>query len=141
MHRLWPWLAQLQGQREVTDSIAAIASCRRVTGAVRFLLESTRDRLARLRAGFDEFWGDISHESFSRLNREIQDNQNSMAAVLCGLSIKLRDWSKTFPDAGAASPSARLKYVMTTLEPGLQRLTDVENDARAKIGMKPADNF
>ena len=141
VHRFWPWLAHLQAQREVTDSIAAIASCRRVAGAVKFLLESTRDRLARFRAGFDEFWGDIGQESFSRLNREIQDNQNSMAAVLCGLSIKLRDWSKTFPDADAASPSVRVKYVMTKLEPGLQNLTSLENDARGKIGMKPADHF
>ncbi|MEZ0224331.1 MAG: hypothetical protein ACAH83_07260 [Alphaproteobacteria bacterium] len=135
INRFWLWLAELKTQREVTTSAGAMESCRKVMGALRFLFISTRERLAKFRNEFEMFWSDMNRESFERLRKEIEDNHISMGAVLCGLSVKMRDWSSTFPDGRAVGPSTRVQYVMGELEPGLEQLMALENKARQEIGM------
>jgi hypothetical protein len=138
INRFWLWLADLKTEREVAASAGAMASCRKVMGSLRFLFISTRERLTQFRSAFDSFWTDMTNESFKRLTREIEDNHVAMGAVLCGLSVKIRDWSKVFPDDRAAGPASRVHYVISQLEPGLEKLTDLENDSRKKVGLRPA---
>jgi hypothetical protein len=135
INRFWLWLADLKTQREVTTSAGAMESCRKVMGALRFLFISTRERLTKFRSEFEMFWSDMNRESFERLRQEIEDNHLSMGAVLCGLSVKMRDWSDTFPDGRIVGPSTRVQYVMGELEPGLEQLMALENKARQEIGM------
>lgn len=135
INRFWLWLADLKGQREVATSAGAMESCRRVMGALRFLFISTRERLAKFRSEFEMFWSDMNKESFTHLRKEIEDNHLSMGAVLCGLSVKMRDWSNAFPEGRAAGPTTRVQYVMAELEPGLEQLMTMENSARQQIGM------
>ncbi|TAL30989.1 MAG: hypothetical protein EPN97_11680 [Alphaproteobacteria bacterium] len=134
LNRFWLWLAELKSPRSGA-SAAALAACGRVTVIVRNLFTSTRDRQNKFRASFESFWRDMNPESFQRLRQQIEDNHSSMGAVLCGLGVKMRSWSAAFPDNNTGSPAARTAYVTSELEPGLDALMTIENDARFRLGM------
>ena len=135
INRFWLWLGDLRTHREVNSSPRTLASCKKVEESLRFLSTSIRERLTKFQGGFDLFWGDINKDSFSTLRSEIVENHAGMGAVLCGLVVKMRHWSEEFPDNAVGSPSKRSQFVMTELEPGLENLKQMENEARERIGL------
>lgn len=128
--RFWPWLAELKSHREVASSQSALMSCRRVEEALKFLCQSVEERLTEFRGSFETFWRNMNKKSFERLRRQIEGNHPGMGAVLCGVTVKMRDWSKNFPDNNTGGIATRLKHVTGKMEPGLAQLKDSENDAR-----------
>jgi len=135
INRFWMWLAELRTQREVATAHRTLASCKRVEDSLRFLSTSIRERLTKFQGGFESFWGDINKDSFEKLRKEIEENHAGMGAVLCGLVVKMRHWSHEFPDNAIGSPAKRTQYVVTELEPGLEILKTMENEARERIGL------
>ncbi|MEZ0223192.1 MAG: hypothetical protein ACAH83_01450 [Alphaproteobacteria bacterium] len=135
INRFWLWLGDLRGKREVASSARTSASCRKVEESLRFLSGSIRERLGRFRGSFESFWGDMNPQSFEKLRREIEDNHVGMGAVLCGLVVKMHNWSQAFPDNEVGGPATRAQYLVSEMEPGLEHLKEMENDARARIGL------
>lgn len=135
INRMWMWLGELRQQREIAASPRMVSTNRKVEESLRFLTSSIRERLAKFQAGFDSFWTDINRDAFIRLRREIEENHVGMGAVLCGLVVKVRSWSAEFPDNTKGGPSTRAQYVMTEMEPGLDRLRTQEAEARQHIGL------
>lgn len=131
------WTHELKGLRDVSSSPQTMASCRKVEDALKFLSTSIRERLARFQTGFESFWTDINRESFVRLRAQIEENHSSMGAVLCGLLVKMRCWAKEFPDNSVGGPAKKAKFVMTELEPGIEKLKLMETEARTKLGLAP----
>lgn len=135
INRFWLWLGELRTHREVSASPRTLASCKKVEESLRFLSTSIRERLTKFQTGFDLFWGDINKDSFATLRNEIVENHAGMGAVLCGLVVKMRHWSEEFPDNAIGSPAKRAQFIMTELEPGLENLKEMENEARERIGL------
>jgi hypothetical protein len=135
INRFWLWLGDLRTQREVASSPRTLASCKKVEDSLRFLSTSIRERLAKFQNGFELFWGDINKQSFMKLRSDIEENHAGMGAVLCGLVVKTRNWSLEFPDNAVGGPQKRAQYVITELEPGLEQLKLMENEARSRIGL------
>jgi hypothetical protein len=135
LNRFWLWLGELKTHREVSGSPAANASCNNVAALLRNLFTSTRDRMNKFKGSFESFWRDMNPTSFGRLRGQIEDNHDTMGAVLCGLGVKMRNWSSAFPDNTSGSPATRIAYVTAELEPGLDQLMAIENDARVKLGL------
>lgn len=133
--RFMKWLKELRDHKDVMATPQTAQSCRKVDESMRFLLASVRERLVRFQVSFEMFWKDINKDSFSTLRRQIEENHSSMGSVLCGLGVKLRGWSKEFPDSNFGGPQKRAKYVVTDLEPGIERLRQIESEARKKLGM------
>lgn len=135
INRFWLWLGDLRTQREVAASPRTLASCKKVEDSLRFLSTSIRERLASFQHSFEGFWENINKPAFEKLRHDIEENHAGMGAVLCGLVVKMRSWSQEFPDNAIGSPSKRAQYVLTELEPGMEQLKQMENEARARIGL------
>ncbi len=131
------WLATLKTHRDVTASPLTMGSCQKVMESLRYLSASAHERLNRFGTAFEMFWSDMSQESFRRLSNQIAENHTGTGAVLCGLMVKVRNWSHKFPDDNAGGPVTRIKYVMTEMESGLERLVAAEREARQHIGSLP----
>jgi hypothetical protein len=134
--RFLAWVKELRDHKDVASSPQTAQSCRKVDEAMRFLIASIRDRLSKFEVSFEMFWKDINRESFATLRKQIEENHASMGAVLCGLGVKLRGWGKAFPDNNVGGPQKRAKYVVTDLEPGVEKLKAQEMEARRKLGLK-----
>lgn len=135
--RCMGWIAEVKKHRDVALTPQTLGACKRTEDSLRFLAHSIRERLMRLQYTFETFWKDINVSSFANLRKQIEDSHSSMGAVLCGLVVKMQAWEKAFPDSTAGGPSTRSKYIVTDLEPGLERLRTLENEARAKLGLVP----
>lgn len=129
------WMRDLKTHRDVTSSPKTLAHCKKTEETLRFLSGSIQERLARFQYNFEMFWKEINRASFDRMRHDIEQNHSSMGAVLCGLVVKMNDWAEEFPTNEAGGPTARSKYIITEFEPGLDRLRDMEADARKKLGM------
>jgi hypothetical protein len=137
LNRFWVWLGELKNQREVTASPDGSASCSNLAILLRNLFASTRDRLNKFKGSFETFWTDMNPQSFKTLSTQIEDSHDTMGAVLCGLGVKMRNWSATFPDNTTGSTATRINYVTVELEAGLDQLMAIENGARTKLGLPP----
>lgn len=134
--RFLKWMAETRSFREVTSSPQTATSCKKVEDSVRFISVSAIERLRMFLSAFEHFWNDINKDSFSQLRRQIEESHTSMGSVLCGLVVKMQVWAKEFPDNDVGGPTKRAKFVMTELEPGIDRLRLKEVEARARLGMK-----
>jgi hypothetical protein len=141
INRFWMWLGDLRNRREVTASPRTVASCKKVEESLRFLSSSLRERLGKFRGAFEMFWEDMNRDSFMRLRRQIEDNHVGMGSVLCGLVVKMHSWAETFPDNAMGGPATRAQYLISEMEPGLEQLKAMENDARIKIGLTTVHIF
>ena len=134
--RMLAWLKALKESREVTSSAQTAAACKKAEEVMQFTLNSMRERLALFNKNFEMFWTHINKDSFIELREQIESNHSTMGSVLCGLSVKVRNWVNEFPDNNVGGPSTRAKYLITQLSPGIEKLLVMEKDARKKLGMK-----
>lgn len=135
INRFWLWLGDLKSKREVAGSPRTMASCKKVEESLRFLSSSIRERLGSFKGAFEVFWDDMNRDSFERLRKEIEGNHVGMGGVLCGLVVKMRRWSQEFPDNNVGGPTTRAGFVLSEMEPGLEHLKEMENEARNSIGL------
>lgn len=137
IRRFVEWIRELQTHREISASSAKLASCRHVEETLRNLTESVHERMERFNKTFQMFWGNINQQSFEELRRQVEENHDSLGAVLCGLMVKIHNWTYEFPDNTVGGPAKRAAFVKTEMEPGLEKLKVFENAARQKIGLPP----
>lgn len=129
------WIKELQSLRDVTSSPTSMASCKKVEQSLKMISTSIRERLDKFQNGFETFWSNINKKSFDDLRQQIEDNHASMGSVLCGLVVKMRNWSQNFPENTVGGPQKRVKFVIADMEPGLENLKALENDARKQLGL------
>jgi hypothetical protein len=66
--------------------------------------------------------------TFRQVRDLISQHQQSLAAVLCGLTVKIYEWEQRFPQGGG-SPDKRAEFVAGDLKPGMDGLWAVERRA------------
>jgi hypothetical protein len=116
------WLKDITLQRDAASSAQNALHYRRVDESIRFLSSTIRVRLNSFRRAFDVFWRDMNRGTLDRLRREIEDKHEATGGMLCGLAVKMRHWSRTFGNRTAGGPGTRTQYVISEMEPGLERL-------------------
>ncbi len=129
------WIDELKTSREVTSNPISMKQCKITEAIMRFLQASIRERLVKFRSSFEMFWIDINRDSFLEMRKQIEENHGTMGGVLCGLVVKMNGWKKEFPNPTSGSPSARLKFVISEMEPGLIKVKNLENEARQSLGL------
>lgn len=129
------WIRDLQKYRDVTSSPQTFTSCRKVEHSMRVVSTSIKERLAKFQTSFEVFWNNINKASFDHLRKQIEDNHTSMGSVLCGLVVKMQHWTHDFPDNTVGGPQKRAQFIMTEMEPGMEKLRLLENEARKQINM------
>jgi hypothetical protein len=116
------WLRDITLQRDAALSAQNALHYRRVDESIRFLSSTIRVRLNSFRHAFDVFWRDMNRGTLERLRNEIEGKHEATGGMLCGLVVKMRHWSKTFGTRTAGGPLTRTQYVISEMEPGLERL-------------------
>ena len=100
----------------------------RVEGLLTLLVNSATARFN----GFDRQkvlnWDAVTLDTFRATRRMVTEHQQSLAQVLCGLTVKIYEWEQRFPNAGG-SPEKRADFVAADLAPGLEMLWTVERAA------------
>lgn len=127
--RLYTWIEHLKSQPEVATVPRITESLAKTEEAMQFLCNSVIERMNEFKGGFESFWKNMSKKNFEKLRRQIEDNRTGLGAVLCGLIVKMRDWSRTFPDNTTGTVSMRIKYLVE-MKAFLDKLQNMESEAR-----------
>jgi hypothetical protein len=127
--RFHAWLAELKTMRDIAASPAAVKSCQKSDDAMKFMEMCVTLRMEQFKSGFEAFWKKMSKQGFDRMRRKTEENNVSMGALLCGLTVKMEDWTANFPDNNSGSPATRTKYLLE-ITPGLEKLQAMERDAQ-----------
>lgn len=97
----------------VEDTINTISST--VTGRLEVFEKRTR-----------EMWANISQEEFRAVKTMIERYHVTIGAALCGLTVKMNSFARTFPYPNAGGPIKRADFMMTELVQGIEIIRDVE---------------
>ncbi|GHD59543.1 hypothetical protein GCM10017083_43890 [Thalassobaculum fulvum] len=124
----------LEWMREVrTESfLRTDANAQRTFQQVEDVLAHVTGSVTRRFEGFDRHtvvnWDRVTVGTFAQVRELISQHQQSLAAVLCGLTVKIYEWEQRFPNGGG-SPDKRAEFVATDLRPGLDGLWALERRA------------
>jgi hypothetical protein len=136
--RFQEWIKlSMANKKDASVSPQAWARCKKSADILRFLMISLKERMQILDKNFESFWGNINRASFESLRTVIEGSHTSLGANICTLLVKIRAWGEVFPDNDVGGPIKRSTFVITEIEPGLERLMMIENDARKKSGLTP----
>ncbi|WP_225889818.1 hypothetical protein [Indioceanicola profundi] len=75
-----------------------------------------------------DFWTDISADSFREVRSQIEAHHVTIGGVLCGLAVKTALWRERFP-RGGGSPQKRVEFIRSEIMPGLDHILMLEQSA------------
>ena len=128
LDRLRDWMEEVRENSFLRTDAGAQRTLRQVDDVLVHLAASVKRRFE----GFDRQtkvnWDKVTVGTFQQLRDLISRHQQSLAEVLCGLTVKIYEWEQRFP-AGGGSPDKRADFVGSDLKPGLDALWGVERRA------------
>jgi len=123
--RIVEWMREVQRHSFLRDNAAAQRSFQEVEDVLTYVAGSVTRRFD----GFDRHtevnWSKVTVGTFGKVRDLISQHQQSLAQVLCGLTVKIYEWEQRFPNGGG-SPDKRAEFVASDLRPGLDGLWAVE---------------
>lgn len=126
--RIAEWMRELREQSFLRSDAAAQRCFLEVDDVLTYVAGSVTRRFD----GFDRRtvvnWSKVTIGTFRRVRDLIAAHQQSLAAVLCGLTVKIYEWEQRFPNGGG-SPDRRAEFVAADLRPGLDALWAIERRA------------
>jgi hypothetical protein len=127
--RFQAWLEEMKRLPDDVLTRRDRESLDKAAEAAAFITGSIAERLDEIMAGFHGFWENMNRRSLEHLRRQVEDADAATGEILFGFAAKLRAWSNAFPHGAARNGAARVNYLRVML-PGLQRLRDMESEAR-----------
>jgi hypothetical protein len=128
IERLNDWIADVQTSSVITRDAAVVKNMKQTQDVLTHVSGSLRDRFAGFDQRLEIRWDKIDMSQFNAIRLLIQKHQQTMAEVLCGLTVKVFEWEQVFP-SGGGSPEKRADFVSTQLRPGLDRIWAIERRA------------
>lgn len=126
--RILDWMREVKEQSFLRNDATAQRSFREVDDVLTYVSGSVTRRFD----GFDRQtvvnWSKVTIGTFRQVRDLISQHQQSLAQVLCGLTVKIYEWEQRFPNGGG-SPDKRAEFIAGDLRPGLDQLWAVERRA------------
>jgi hypothetical protein len=126
--RLVDWISDVQSSSVITRDGAVVKNMKQTQDVLTHVTESVRARFEGFDQRLEIRWDKIEMSQFSAIRALIQKHQQTLAEVLCGLTVKVFEWEQVFP-SGGGSPEKRADFVATQLRPGLDRIWAIERRA------------
>lgn len=128
LRRIVSWMQEVRQQSFLRSDPAAQRSFQEAEDVLTYVSGSVTRRFD----GFDRRtvvnWSKVTVGTFRQVRDLITEHQQSLAQVLCGLTVKIFEWEQRFPNGGG-SPDRRAEFVGADLRPGLDSLWAAERRA------------
>lgn len=90
-------------------------------------LQRLAGRAARNFKNFDEslnfLWREMDGDKFRKFGADHQNTQVNLGAILCALSVKLRAWTRRFPNERSGTPQKWADFISTHMRQGLEQFS------------------
>lgn len=119
-------LDTVRGNQLLRKDDDLIEICASVEGEVNELTSAIAQRFQELDHIAREIWNDPSAQGFQELKNKIAEHHRGISGVLCGLTVKMGIWEKTFPDQSSASPAQLADFIKYHMKQGLETMHKVQ---------------
>jgi hypothetical protein len=126
--RLVDWITDVQTSSVITRDGGVVKNMKQTQDVLTHVTGSVRERFVGFDQRLEIRWDKIEMSQFNAIRMLIQKHQQTLAEVLCGLTVKVFEWEQAFP-SGGGSPEKRADFVATQLRPGLDRIWAIERRA------------
>jgi hypothetical protein len=125
---LQEWIEEARQPAHIGNDAVMGPALRKTANLLGALSQSLKTRFTNFETKTQIRWERVTISTFNQVRALITDHQASLAAVLCGLVVKIYEWEQRFP-GGGGSFERRAEFVMTDLRSGLDRLAGIERKA------------
>jgi len=128
VERMLDWIDEIASSNLITRDPNLARTLQQTREVIRHVMASVRDRFEGFDQRLEIRWDKIKIQQFNDIRALITSHQQTLAEVLCGLTVKIYEWEQSFPNAGG-SPEKRADFITTQLRPGLDRIWATERRA------------
>ena len=121
------WMNEIRESYEVRDDRLKQKLFDEIETQLSSISTSISARFQMFESRSKVFWDDINAGSFQEFRDMITAHHVTVAAVLCGLAVKMMRWREAFPSR-RGPPAKRLEFIHTEIYPGLARIREIEQN-------------
>ena len=122
------WMREVSGNAMLRNDTRMQQSFKSIEQVLSFLSKNVTRRFNQFDKNIIIDWDKVTIGSFNQVRKLIVTHHDSMAQVLCGLTVKVYEWENAFPNRGG-SPDRRADFLLAEIKPGLDALHRVERSA------------
>ena len=111
---------------QMRNDTRLIQTCLDVESRINELTAMITGRFESFDRSSKEMWDNISAERFRKVEALIKNHHTSTAAVLCGLSIKMRSWQRQFPNAESTGPIKLAEFITAEMRQGIESIRKID---------------
>lgn len=116
----------IRGHFQLKQNHNLMKTCDMVEDTINTISANVTGRLEVFEKRTREMWANISQDEFSAVKTMIERYHVTIGAALCGLTVKMNSFARTFPHPNAGGPIKRADFLMTELVQGIELIRDVE---------------
>ncbi|TVR99966.1 MAG: hypothetical protein EA406_01720 [Rhodospirillales bacterium] len=122
-------LKQIQENFQLRQDINLMQTCAYLSKVINLLMSRLAGRFEAFDRNTADLWRKVSAERFRRIQDDITSYHTTIGGVLCGLTIKMTAWQRTFPGKESGGPVKRANFVFTQMRPGFDKLEALQHTA------------
>ncbi|MEW5726655.1 MAG: hypothetical protein AB1918_02405 [Pseudomonadota bacterium] len=119
-------MAPIRGHFQLKQNHNLMKTCDMVEDTINTISATITGRLEVFEKRTREMWNNISQEEFRAVKTMIERYHVTIGAALCGLTVKMNSFAKSFPRPNVGGPIKRADFLMTELVQGIELIRDVE---------------
>jgi hypothetical protein len=122
------WMREVSGSPMLRNDTRMQQSFKGIEQVLSFLSKNVTRRFNQFDKSIVIDWDKVTVETFNQVRKLIMIHHESLAQVLCGLTVKVYEWENAFPNRGG-SPDRRADFLLAEIRPGLDGLHRIERAA------------
>ena len=122
------WMREVSGSPMLRNDTRMQQSFKGMEQVLSFLSKNVTRRFNQFDKNIVIDWDKVTVLTFNQVRKLIMTHHESLAQVLCGLTVKVYEWENAFPNRGG-SPDRRADFLLAEIRPGLDGLHRIERAA------------
>lgn len=119
------WMMEIRTNNQLRNDKDIKALIKQTETNLKVLINAIRMRLNFFKKSFQDFWGNVSLDTFENLKSNLIVSHENLGAVLCGLIVKMNMFNEKFPTRGG-SLKGRAEFIRSEIAVGLSGLANKE---------------
>lgn len=123
-------LGPIRRHFQLKQDMNLMKTCDYVEEVINSVTASITGRLEAFERRTQQMWENISQEEFRTVKALIERDHVTIGAALCGLTVKMNAFARSFPHPNAGGPVKRGDFMVSEMMQGIEVIRDAEKRYR-----------
>jgi hypothetical protein len=126
-------LAPIRKHFQLMQDASLMRTCTVVEDAINQVSASISGRLEVFEKRSKQMWNNISQEEFQAVKLLIERYHVTIGGALCGLTVKMNAFARSFPHPQAGGPVKRADFMVTEMTQGIDQIRSIERRFQGQV--------